>query len=183
MIKIIGPRDPRDSTALNVTSCSKNWAVNLSPMILGPVNVPNRIQANRVENAWQYSKVYSQHVDANGDPNTAWKVWSEYGYRRNRGERYPAGRGVIPKYLFWNNQKLDYIQARFKVYIPIYAEAARQSGFYSRLEKEYKDNGSITIWDFDGYDYSGKTLTECANDPSRPLGHSFVLAMMLEGLA
>lgn len=182
MITIIGPRDPRISWAINVTSCSTDLGKQLSPMLLGPVTIPGRGIALKVENAWQYSKVYSHQVDRNGDPTAKWYLWSQKGYRSVRGERYPMGKGAIPLYSYWNNNQLDYLTARKEIYIPIYAKAARDSGWFGWLEGEYKEKGHLTLWDFDGYNRGSKTLLDCVEDTSRPLGHAFVLAMMLEGL-
>lgn len=186
MIRIIGPRDPKVSYAINVTSCSRDLGKNLSPMILGPVVIPNRpLKALRVENAWQYSKVYPEHADSNGDPNVWWYFWSANGFSKPRGERYPKGKTAIPLYCYWNKKKLDYLESRLNVYIPIYAKAARDSGWFKWLEDKYKTDGHITLWDYDGYDYlaEGKTLEDCIRDLSRPLGHAFVLALMLKGMA
>jgi hypothetical protein len=183
MVKIIGPKDPKDKKAINVTSCSTDFGKALSPMILGPVNIPNRGIAKKVENAWQYSKVYSNHIDKDGNPTTQWYLWSKKGYMANRGERYPMGKGSVPEYSFWNGEKLDYLTAREKIYIPIYTEAARCTWAYKNLLDIYKTKGEVLLWDFDGYDYitMNKTLEDCVKDPSRPLGHSFVLALMLTG--
>lgn len=152
-------------------------------MFLGPVPVPGRIDARNVENAWQYSKVYPTHIDKNGNPSAGWKFWSEKGYNKPRGDRYPMGREVKPLYSYWDGQKLDYLTAREKIYIPIYMDAALRSKEYHYLRSLYEVNKQITLWDVDGYDYiaMGKTIEECAKDPSRPLGHAFVLAMMLHG--
>ncbi len=183
MVRIIGPRDPRNKTAINVTSCSTDFGKALSPMILGPVNIPNRGIAKKVENAWQYSKVYPNHVDKNGDPTPQWFLWSKKGYMTTRGERYPMGKGSTPLYSFWDGQKLDYLTAREQIYIPIYMEAARSTQAYKHLLDIYKATGDVLLWDFDGYDYiaMNKTIEECAKDPTKALGHAFVIAMMLHG--
>lgn len=183
MVKVIGPRDPRDKTAINVTSLDKGWGRSFSPMILGPVLVPGRGYAKNVENAWQYSKVYKCHMDKNGDPTPQWYFWSHRGFTTNRGIRYPMGKGAEPEYSFWGGKKMDYIEARKTIYMPIYAEAVKKSPNFQRLKDLYLENKSLTLWDCDGYDYlkMGRTLEECADDPNMILGHGFVLAMVLEG--
>lgn len=185
MVRVIGPKNPRDKSAINVTSLSRDWSQQLSPMLLGPVLIPGRVAAKNVENAWQFSKVYESHLDKNGDPSVAWKLWSEKGYLTPRGIRYPMGRGAKPCYSYWNGQKMDYITARKQIYIPIYADAARATKEYAYLEQLYKTQGKITLWDVDGYDYigEGKKLKDLPDDPNKVLGHGMVLAMMLEGLA
>ena len=129
-------------------------------MLLGPVQVPNFGKAGCVENAWQYSKVYSNQITKSGDPSIHWKMWAQKGFNSTRGQRYPMGKGAIPQYSFWNGQKLDYISARKQIYIPIYKNAAISSGWFDKLQDLYYSNGNnITIWDFDGYDYEKEGIT------------------------
>jgi hypothetical protein len=183
MIKLVGPRDTKHTDAVNVTSSGDSWAKNLSPMLLGPIEVPNRGHATCVENAWQYSKVYDIH-DKRGQPSTAWFFWSKKGYTNPRGVRYPMGKGTIPLYSYWNSTKMDYITARKEIYMPIYKNAAIKSGWYSKLEEYYYLNDeNIVLWDYDAYDYIGMGLTadQIINDPKRILGHGHILAMMLRG--
>ena len=53
--------------AVNVTSKSKEeWSRKFSPYLLGPVTVTpfdEKIECQRMENAWQYSKVYPGYED------------------------------------------------------------------------------------------------------------------------
>lgn len=183
MVRVIGPRDPRDKTAINTTSISKDWSRGLSPMILGPVPVPGRGLATNVENAWQYSKVYKQHMAPNGDPNAAWYFWSRMGFNKPYGVRYPMGKGVEPEYSFWNGQKFGYLDARKNIYMPIYAAALKQSAAYQKLLTIYQTQGTVTLWDVDGYDYlkMRRTLEDCVDDPNKILGHAFCIALCLEG--
>ncbi len=69
MIYVLNFRDivPAGVTTVNITSRSTGWSRKLSPFFLGPVMINDRKCMN-VENAWQFSKVYPDHIDSNGDP-------------------------------------------------------------------------------------------------------------------
>jgi hypothetical protein len=184
MIKIIGPKYPKDKTAINTTSLSPNWSVGLSPFHVGPVELYDGHVAKNVENAYQFCKVYKIHTDDWGEPTKEYWEWAKKGWDTQRGIRYPFGKQAIPEYTLWKGKKLGYIEARKQVYIPCYANAVRKTDAFKKLKEIYEENGkNITLWDVDGYDYLalGKTIEECIEDPTRILGHAFVLAMLLEG--
>lgn len=66
----------------------------------------------------------------------------------------------------------------------LYAKSVVQTQAFDQLLSLYRTEGSVTLWDFDGYDHilQGKTLKEVINDPNKTMGHAFVLAYLLEGL-
>jgi hypothetical protein len=102
--KVINIRDlkdiPKGSIAINTTSRSKDWSKGLSPFILGTCNLYGGYVAQNVENGWQYSKVYHEHLDRFGNPsNTYWK-WAINGWRSTWANRYPMGKGAVPEYSF-----------------------------------------------------------------------------------
>lgn len=185
MIRVIGPRDKRSGTeyVVNSTSSSKeDWSRQLSPFFLGPVDLYSGLKSLNVENAWQYSKVYKHHLDREGNPSSEYWRWAKAGWGKQWADRYPAGKGAIPAYSLWENKKLDYIEARKQIYIPLYQKACFSTPQFQQLLKEYVQRGSITIFDFDGYDHHklGMSLDEVLNCPYRKMGHGFVLAMMIE---
>ena len=55
---VYGPKDYAPDDVINTTSRSSNWSRGLSPFFLSPTN----INAYNVENVWQYSKVYKEHI-------------------------------------------------------------------------------------------------------------------------
>jgi hypothetical protein len=183
MIKVIGPKDKHVGSYINTTSRAGDWQQGLSPFFLGPVTLYNGYVAKNVENAWQFAKVYQNHVDSNGDPTPQYFKWAQNGWNSSYAYRYPMGKGAIPQYSYWDGQKLSYIEARKKIYIPIYAKAVYNTSAFQQLKAEYLKNGTITLWDFDGYDYLslGMTLGQVINNPYRKMGHAFVLAMLLSG--
>ena len=96
-----------------------------------------------------------------------------------RAVRYPMGRGATPLYSLLGGEHLDYVRARRWIYIPLYRNSVRKTESWRELKDRFRARGEITLWDFDGYNRGNKTLREVLNDPTRKMGHAFVLAMML----
>jgi hypothetical protein len=169
---------------VNTTSkANGDWQRDLSPFHVGPCPLYDGKVSLNMENAWQFAKVYAQHADQNGDPTPAYWVWAEKGWGDQFAHRYPMGRGAVPKYSWWEGNKLGYIDARKQIYAPLYAEAVKKTNGWNRLVQAYNTEPLIVLRDFDGYDYGAmnKTLTQVLNDPKRKMGHAFVLAMLLTG--
>ncbi len=154
----------------------------LSPMLLGPVPLYAGYWSRTMENAWQYAKFYPEHTGGQG-----YWPWALAGWDSPRAVRYPMGRGARPLYSLWAGDKLDYITARKRIYIPLYAQAVRfcQLDLFLNLQAEARQPGEIIICDFDAYDHRalGYTWDDVINDEKRKMGHGFVLAMMIEGFA
>lgn len=182
-VYVIGMREhaPVD-TVTDTTSRSNNWSRGLSPFFLGPVNLYDDYQAENVENAWQFAKVYSKHVDEDSNPTNDYFEWAKAGWRDNWAHRYPMGRGARPEYSFWDGEKLGYIEARKKIYIPLYSKAVRGTEAFEYL-KSLSEKIDICLRDFDGYNHKalGWGYEQVINCPHKKMGHAFVLAMMLEG--
>lgn len=167
---------------VNTTSQSSTpWSIGLSPFFLGPVPLYNGQISLNVENGWQYSKVYKGHVGLDGNPTASYFEWAREGWARSRAVRYPMGKGVRPEYSFWDGQKLSYIEARKKIYIPLYVYAVAKTPAYQRLKELHKKQ-DIGLRDFDGYNHRDLNMSyeEVLNNPNKKMGHAFVLAMMLE---
>jgi hypothetical protein len=183
MIHVIGPKDPRQKGAILTVSISKTWSRGLSPFYLGPIPCYDNQVSKNMENAWQYSKVYSHHLDNDGNPSPNYFAWRDTGWSSDRADRYPAGKGAIPAYSYWNGEKLTYVQARFKIYAPCYVKSVVQSEAFKQLQDLHKQQEDLWLWDFDGYNHraSGKTsYKQVFDDPNRKAGHAFLLAALLE---
>lgn len=168
---------------VNTTSRStESWSLQLSPFYLGSCELYEGFVAKNMENAWQYSKVYDCHVDDNDDPTLEYFEWANKGWNNNFAQRYPMGKGVIPKYSFWNTHKLDYISARKHIYVPLYANVVVKTDAYKRLQDVVKSGKNLYLLDFDAYKHRDKnmSLTDVLNNPDKKMGHAFVLMMMLE---
>lgn len=188
MIRVCGPKHkaPAGARYINVTSRSKDWGKDFSPFFLGPVPIGEACMALRFENAWQYAKVYKQHVGPDGLPNQEYCIWASAGWSKDRAERYPMGKGAVPEYSWWEGQKLSYVEARKKIYIPHYARLVLAHPSMQLLvaarDEAAAAKQSLWLWDFDGYDHvaAQMTLDEVANHPGKKMGHAFVLTMLLD---
>ena len=58
-------------------------AVGLSPFHLGPCQLYSSYVSQKMENAWQYLKVYAKYADTNG-PNAAYWAWAQDGWANAR---------------------------------------------------------------------------------------------------
>eukprot|EP01111_Echinosteliopsis_oligospora_P018695 TRINITY_DN8713_c0_g1_i1.p1 TRINITY_DN8713_c0_g1~~TRINITY_DN8713_c0_g1_i1.p1 ORF type:complete len:207 (-),score=48.53 TRINITY_DN8713_c0_g1_i1:86-706(-) len=171
--------------AVNTTSRSKeNWSKELSPFFLGPIPMWGDIPpAANMENAWQYSKVYAHQVDDEGNPTEEWWKWMRAGIAQKKAVRFPMGRGAAPLYSYWEGEKMSYVQARVRIYAPLYANAVIETEAYKRLENLFnKHAGNLCLFDFDGYDHLKHKLTlrEVLYNTKQKMGHGFVLAMLLQ---
>jgi len=169
---------------IEVDVTSKGSFKDLSPFYLGPIMWNDPITKStrvclRFENLWQYSKVYKQHQQLGPD----FDAWQKNGFESNRAHRYPMGKGAKPLYSLWMGQKLDYIEARKKLYIPQYADLVIRTKSYALLYKWVVEGKDIVLRDFDGYNYKGVgiTLKEIVRNHRRPLGHAFVIKALLTG--
>eukprot|EP01088_Endostelium_zonatum_P017212 TRINITY_DN496_c0_g1_i1.p1 TRINITY_DN496_c0_g1~~TRINITY_DN496_c0_g1_i1.p1 ORF type:complete len:232 (+),score=47.65 TRINITY_DN496_c0_g1_i1:44-739(+) len=185
-IYLIKPQEKNanQTIVVNTTSRSKEeWSKGLSPFYLGPIKLYGNYESLTMENAWQFAKVYKHHVDPQtGEPTKEYFEWAVKGWSDPKPYRAPMGRGAIPEYSYWDGKKYDYINARKKIYCPLYAQLVSQTIAFSKLQSIYNKCKSIYLIDFDAYDYwnEGITLSDCINDPSRCMGHSFVLAGLLQ---
>ena len=173
-------------TEVVTTANSGHWR-GLSPFVLGPVKNFAGNEAKIFENFWQYHKVYPCHVDEKGEPSLDWFEWHHKGFASRRAVRYPMGRGAIPLYSFWYGEHLGYVEARKRIYIPFYSKLVGLTTSYMRLRALYESLGGgehLVLRDYDAYDHlkMGRSLRDVVNDPTRKMGHAFVLAMMLTGV-
>jgi hypothetical protein len=188
VIKIAGPKEysPNKIPIRNksgifiVNTTSRGRYRELSPFYLGPVKLYQDYTSRNMENAWQYSKVYPQHF--NGKILNSYFEWAKAGWAKSRADRYPMGKGRKPLFSYWDGLQLGYIEARKTIYAPLYARLVQRTETFQEMKSYYVNGNSLILWDFDGYDYAklGMTLIDVINDPSRKMGHAFVIAMLLQ---
>lgn len=189
MLYVCGPkkedRAPKGALILNVTSQSDSPTLRkFSPFFLGPVTVPDFGLCHNLENAWQYSKVYPEHVDDAGELRDEWFAWSARGFRNKQAVRYPMGKGAIPHYSFWDNKFLPYVPARKEIYLKNYAWLVQMlPEFFELKEFIAAAHTDVYLWDFDGNNHipKGISFADIVEDESRPMGHSNVLHAVLTG--
>ena len=183
MVHIVGPKDRKnypEFLQINTTSSSLTWSKGLSPFFLGPIKLYQNFEAKNLENAWQFSKVYPEHFINNQITSKYWD-WAKNGWSSTWAHRYPMGKGKKPLFGLWDNQQLDYVSSRKKIYAPLYIKAVKESEAFKQLQSLYLEKKTLVLFDFDGYDYHGlnMTLTDVLNDPTKKMGHAFLLAMIL----
>lgn len=186
MITLVGPKQSEEETTalvVNVTSKAKGWSRALSPFWCGPVELYNGLISQKMENAWQFLKVYPSMIDDEGEPSEEYWAWAKKGWASRRGTRYPMGKGASPLYVFWKGKKLSYLEAKVKVYCSLYAETVEGTESFEILRSLYEERGDIALWDFDSYDHRslGMSYTDVLLSEDMKFGHGFVLAMMLDG--
>ncbi len=191
MIRVVKPtfKLPEYCEAVNTTSRSDNWSKGLSPFHLGPVDLYDGLVSFNVENAWQYSKVYYNHVDTNDNPAPEYFEWAKKGWGRTVADRYPMGKGNKPLYSWWDGKKYSYIEARQKIYIPLYSKAVKDTFAFKKLKELYVDCyfnqiEILYLIDFDAHNLPGDYDNEYKfeklwTNPEIKVGHAYVLAMML----
>ncbi len=162
--------DLADRIVINLTSRNpdRSFAEQVSPFYVGPVTGPDGASADSLEVFWQVGKVFPHH-DTAGQPNTA--------YFNYRNKMYSAKPGEIPKpimrhpyrqfgyeaddvlyWAYWNAEngeyeRLSYLQARKKVYVPEYAKLVADSDALKWLKCLLDEGKKIALLDFDGFNY------------------------------
>ena len=184
-IRILQMRAKADPAWTVINACSNtavDWQRDFSPFFLGPLWLYAGHWARRMENAWQYAKLYKEHADENGCPTEKYWEWAKAGWENPKAVRYPMGKGAAPLGSLWKGKKLSYVEARKAIYGPLYAESVQKTAGFAKLKAMYEEMPSdkvLGLRDFDGYDYSGLSLTQVLNNPGRKMGHVFVIAMLL----
>jgi len=172
----------RPDIDIDVTSHSESLLFKqLSPFVLGYVQVDSGLWSLNLENAWQYSKVFAEHLDEQGEPSDEWFAFRDEGFARKNAVHFPMGRGAKHKYAYYNGEKLGAFDARVKMFIPWYLELAKETEAWSWLEAEYRAGKRILLRDFGAIDNieHRKTFDQCLADPHTKLCHGYILASAL----
>ena len=173
---------PDDVIIIDTTSRSNNWTKEFSPFTIYGGHLYGNYYAKNVENAWQASKVYKQYDD-NGKPKPEYFDWANKIWLSKYAYRYPMGKGVKPEYGWWDGKKLDYVESRKKIYVPIYSRGVVKTSAFQKLLDIYRTTSKdIYLIDFDGYNHikMGKSLKDVLNDPTMKMGHGFVIFALIK---
>lgn len=174
-------RLPKDSIIIDTTSRSSNWTRGLSPFVINGGKLYDNYYSKNVENLWQGAKVYKQ-FDNNGVPTDDYFIWANKIWKSNYAYRYPMGKGAVALYSWWDGEKLTYVEARKKIYVPIYSRGVIETDAFRKLVELYKTTDKdIYLIDFDGYNHikMNKSLIDVLNDPKMKMGHAFVIFNLL----
>lgn len=168
---------------IDTTAKSGLWS-ELSPFILPGGPLYGSEAALRMENAWQYAKLYAAHATPDGEPTVDYWRWAREGWADPAPHRYPMGRGARPLCSLWEGRRLGYIEARKKIYTPLYARAVVRTKAFEELTRLHaQEERDIYLRDWDGYDHlaEGVSIAQVIHDPKRKMGHAFVLWALLTG--
>ena len=150
------------------------FANDVSPFYMGPVTSSDGLIAHVFEHFWQASKVFPCHYDKT--TNTikpeywAWrKSWfdKEKVTDKNASRRPHSLLGYQDKdclfSVYYNGstwERLSYVEARKRMYIPIYAKHIVETRSFQWLKTQYEAGKKIALVDFDGYNYYSKVAKE-----------------------
>lgn len=174
---------PYDAIIIDTTSRSGSWTRGFSPFIIPGGHLYGNYYAKNVENAYQFSKCYSDFVDDDGNPSPEYFKWAEKGWNSSYAHRYPMGPKVKPLYSYWDGKKYNYVEARKKIYIPLYSRGCVKTEAFKKLLDIYRTTDKdIYLIDFDGYNHKekGMSLVDVANHPTKSMGHAFCVYDLLQ---
>ena len=167
-------------------------------MYIGPVTDHCEVDENgkllppcvRFENFWQSLKVYTFELDADNE------ITKEYFIRRRKNFSDSKGhRRVFPKkvleqrnakveFSYFDGIRYNYINARKKIYCPMYAEMVQKTRYFKSLKERMENGENLLIIGFDGFSFDPKTddVYQHLNDPTKPFGHEAVICCLLHGI-
>jgi hypothetical protein len=179
-----------NSIKINVTSAqaraNKN-RLNFSPM----TEIVNGFNGYKgywnFESYWQSGKVYE---DIPIEKTKKW--WREL---KEAKRRYPNSKGKKVLYALFdgNDEKMDYITSRKKVYVPEYYELIKNKEMTLYWRKMLKEGHNLIIYDFDGprtingdvicLELTKELLIEKINDTQFPFGHGYIVAASISDIS
>ena len=162
--------DVQDRVVIDLTSRNpdKEFARQVSPFYVGKVVGTDGATAPNLEVFWQIGKVFEHH-DNNGRPNDAYFAYREKMYSAKLGEiPKPVMRHPYKEFgynaddmLYWayynpergEYERLSYLEARKKVYVPEYAKLVANSDAMKWMKSLVDQGKKIALLDFDGFNY------------------------------
>jgi len=196
--------------------------------VLSPYRIKDK--KNRImENIWQFAKVYETvpkttqtysrwddriiwnhpeetHIK-NGKITKKYIKWRIKGMTASEAIRYPVGFKHRHKCLYAlkhvDGEKLDYVQSRKKIYLPVYCKLVKKHPKFKTLQTRLQNGENLLILEVDGphqesmpyykkkYNVKNKfienhtiainkdSMNIMLNDEMHPFGHGYCLAMAL----
>lgn len=219
------PKMPPNTKSILIHTSDKNLGGGLSPYKIHKDGM-------LLENLWQFSKIYPKvyaqriplsrfhpdkiiwehpeeiHVEGGKITESYWN-WRKKGFENPFAVRYPNGYHGRKTCLgaYWPDKKgdyikLDYIEARKKIYCSLYEELAPKHPDFYKLKQILESGKNICIVEVDGPNIEWYTdspikdniegsvlkvdenmINFLLNDPSHPFGHGYVIAALLSGIS
>jgi len=176
---------PEDVLIIDITSRSQTWGKYLSPFNLGPIQLYDGYWAYNLENAYQFAKVYPEHVDFDNNVKLSYFEWAIKGWLNKKPIKYPFGAWNKGLFHLWENKRLSHLEAQNQIFLPLYKEAVIKTTAFNRLKELYAESKKdIILLDFEGFDYRflNLSLEDVKNSGAYPVGQGFALMMIFEGI-
>lgn len=137
------------------------------------------------ESFWQSGKVF-----ADISIETTKKWWKAL---KEPKRRFPKSKGKKVLYALFDgdDEKMDYITSRKKVYVPEYYELVKDREMMTHWKKMLSEGHNIIVYDFDGprtfdggvtcLEITTDLLVEKINNTRFPFGHGYVVAGCIAG--
>jgi hypothetical protein len=185
-------------TTVSVCSGGGKLGKSLSPFSLGPVTALETCDIDLpecliFENFWQNLKVFSMELDEKNNPLPVYYSRRLKGFKDPKPHRRVYPKKILEKakakceYSFWQRQKLSWVQARIKIYCPIYSELVQKTSAFKELKERKKNGENLLLIGYDGFDFNPpedkEELLRIARkhlvDETKTVGHEFVLICLL----
>jgi hypothetical protein len=184
-IYAIGYRDdvPDNTRVINTTSRSVDGGKIFSPFFIGDVNFENGYAKN-VENAWQYSKVWKEHINEDGSIKDEYYKWREEGFNNSKAIRYPMGKGNDAEFSLLGEKRMGYQEAKDKIYKKIYIEAFKNNKKAVAIIKELVNEAISKGYNLAFKDFDVNLDTWLNNDlndiiySNAKCGHGYLVAQV-----
>ena len=174
--------DLQDYEVIDVTShnADPKFKTEISPMFIGPVETPDGATCNVFETLWQCSKVYPCHVDSAGKPTEEYFMWRDSHFAEAKpalNDRKAVKRlrhindelGVSHNsalYSVWFNpdtqryEHLSYVEARKKIYFPVYAKLVSGTDTFKMLKSKVDSGAKLAFLDYDCFNLYDDAVKE-----------------------
>ena len=91
-----------------------------------------------------------------------------------------------------NDEKMDYVTSRKKVYVPEYYEMIKDSERIAHWKKHLEEGNDLVVYDFDGprlddgsvtcMELTKELMIEKINKTQFPFGHGYIVAGCIAGI-
>jgi hypothetical protein len=169
---------PEDKNCIKINTLTFMGKNELHPIGIENCTLYDGMVAKNMHNAWHYSQVYENMIDAKGDPSIKYFEWALNGWNE---PKFGKPQKCKIKYHYWAGKKIDIIPARKQIYTPLYIKNIIKTQSFKQLQELYSIE-EYTLY-FVGLDVHREnerfTLTELLNNITLPWSHLYCLKMLL----
>jgi hypothetical protein len=203
-----GELGPYDLTNENGQILENVWQFSKLYRTVPKVDIPYSSKYKRVVWSWPAET----HLDNNQEPTESYWRWRIQGKNTKDPVRNPVGWNHMKNCAFAlekdepiseSNPRLDYIEARKKIYLPIYVRAVTKEPKFHQLKDRLLNGENLLIIEVDGphqeslnyykekyhvtddfiqnhsVEVTNNNLAILLNDPKHPFGHGYCLGWAL----